>query len=257
MSAPTAGPACEFFTDAIDELVDGTLDGERRSALDRHLAACPSCRRLVADLFQIRQAAGGFTARSPRADAWDRIARELTRVMPASRLSPRSAWTPFRIMLATAAALTLAVASTVWLVRPPAAAGTSASPAPASASPGAAVHPSPQDLVKSIDDELRAAELHYERAIAGLELVAKTDQSVLDPVLAATLQKNLGVIDQAIRDSRAAIQSQPASQMAQDSLFEALRRKVALLEDTIALINVMRKGDEAGTARVIQGLNKS
>jgi hypothetical protein len=65
------------------------------------------------------------------------------------------------------------------------------------------------------------------------------------------------VIDQAIKESRSAIQSQPASQLAQDSLFEALRRKVALLEDTVSLINTMRKGDEAGTARVIRDMSKS
>jgi len=65
------------------------------------------------------------------------------------------------------------------------------------------------------------------------------------------------VIDQAIRESRAALQSQPASELAQESLFEALRRKVGLLQETIGLINEMRKGNQAGTARIIQNLNKS
>ena len=113
------------------------------------------------------------------------------------------------------------------------------------------------DVVRSIDEELKAAESHYEKAIAGLEQIAKTEQNQLDPALAATLQKNMGVIDQAIRDSRSALQTQPASQLAQDSLFEALQRKVSLLEDTIGLINVMRKGDQAGTAKIVQGISKS
>jgi len=39
-------------------------------------------------------------------------------------------------------------------------------------------------------------------------------------------------------------------------LFEALQRKVGLLRDTIALINEMRKGDQAGAARIAGSLQK-
>ena len=104
---------------------------------------------------------------------------------------------------------------------------------------------------------LRIADEHYTAAIAGLEQVVKSGQSELDPALTATLQKNLGVIDQAITESREAIKAQPNNQLAQTSLFEALRQKVALLEDTVALINVMRKGDQAGAAKILGGLSKS
>src|SRR5262249_26316753 len=111
--------------------------------------------------------------------------------------------------------------------------------------------------VQSIESELRQAEEHYEKAIVGLEQIARTGEGALDPQVAATLRKNLGVIDQAIAESRTALNAQPESQSAQETLFEAFRKKVTLLEDTIALINEMRKGDEAGAARVAQGINKS
>ena len=65
------------------------------------------------------------------------------------------------------------------------------------------------------------------------------------------------MIDQAIDESRTALRTQPADQMAQESLFEAFRRKVSLLQDTIALMNEMRKGNQAGAARVAESLNKS
>jgi signal transduction histidine kinase len=104
---------------------------------------------------------------------------------------------------------------------------------------------------------LRIAEAHYEQAIAGMQQIVTAEQGSLDPALAATLQKNMGVIDQAIRESREAIKTQPHSELVRTSLFEALRQKVALLEETIALINVMRKGDQAGAARIITGLSKS
>ena len=49
---------------------------------------------------------------------------------------------------------------------------------------------------------------------------------------------------------------EPENDVAQQSLFEALRNKVALLQDTIALINEMRKGNQEGAARIVSGLNQ-
>ncbi len=68
------------------------------------------------------------------------------------------------------------------------------------------------------------------------------------------LQKNLTVIDQAIGESRAALQSQPASVNAQNGLFDALRTKVALLQQTVELINEMRQGNQAEAGRKFQTL---
>ena len=70
------------------------------------------------------------------------------------------------------------------------------------------------------------------------------------------LQKNLQVIDQAIADSSAGVRSEPTSMAARDSLFDALKRKVSLLQDTIALMNEMRKGNAPGAAQLVEGVNK-
>jgi anti-sigma factor RsiW len=253
MTAPK-DPACDAYRTLINDDLDGLLAGQDRVDLEHHLTRCDACRQEAADLAQIRRVAQALPPRRPRADAWQQIAARLSQELPARPLSRRSPWGSSRVFLAAAAVLLAAVASTVWLVRQP----VPAEPAPqAAAAAPAPAHPGDENPVRSIDEELRAAELHYERAIAGLEQIAKSEQASLDPAVAATLQKNLGVIDQAIKESRNAIQSQPASQLAQDSLFEALRRKVALLEDTVSLINTMRKGDEAGTARVIRDMSKS
>ena len=47
------------------------------------------------------------------------------------------------------------------------------------------------------------------------------------------------------------------SAQAQDSLFEAFRSKIVLLQDTISLINEVRKGNQAEAARIADGMNKS
>jgi hypothetical protein len=110
--------------------------------------------------------------------------------------------------------------------------------------------------VRSVETEFKLAEEHYQNAIAGLEQITRTESTALDPQVASVLRKNLDVIDQAIGESRAALQTQPTSEVAQESLFEALRNKVGLLQDTVVLINEMRKGDPEGTARAVSGLNQ-
>jgi hypothetical protein len=157
-------------------------------------------------------------------------------------------------LLAIAASLTLAIGVSLWLLR-----SSSRSPAldtlasggqsPAATATGNAAAPS---VVEGIEEEFRLAEQHYQNAIAKLEEAARSDSDdSIDPQTAAMLQKNLSVIDQAIAESRAALRAEPLSAPARDTLFSALKRKVSVLQDTIALMNEMRKGNAAGVARLV------
>jgi hypothetical protein len=112
------------------------------------------------------------------------------------------------------------------------------------------------DAAQTVASELRQAEEHYDKAIHGLEQIANAGQGALDPQTASTLQRNLSVIDQAISESRAAVHAQPNSEPAQASLLDNFRTKVGLLQDTVALINEMRKGNDAGAARIVSGLKQ-
>ena len=104
-------------------------------------------------------------------------------------------------------------------------------------------------------DNVQLAEQHYSSAIGDLEKVTHAEGGSLDPETAKVVQANLEVIDQAIGQSRAALKTEPANPMVQESLFEALRSKVRLLQDTVALINEMRKGNQEGAARIMSGMN--
>lgn len=244
--------SCDDFSEAIGELVDDTLDAHRARALDGHLATCPSCRALVADLRRIRQTAGTLDRLTPPPAVWTDLSARL-RAEHALRQRSTRGW---RLVLAAAAAVLLlfggALAWRSMSMRN--ASQTVASQATAAGemarSGGAAKD------VQSVETELRLAAEHYENAIAGLEVIAKSQQKTLDPQLSATLQKNLAVIDQAIGESQAALREQPASRPAQESLFEAFRNKVALLQDTVALVNEMRKGNQAEAARIVGGLSR-
>ena len=94
----------------------------------------------------------------------------------------------------------------------------------------------------------------FEKAIVDLEKIARANSGAIDPATSAVIDKNLGIIDQAIAENRAAVKAEPSSVAARETLFEALRQKVSLLQDTIALINEMRRGNNAAAAQLV---NKS
>jgi anti-sigma factor RsiW len=238
---------CSAYREAIAERVDDTLDDSRRAALDRHLERCPACSALVSDLARIKTRASSLGPIEPPPS----IRARLTAQVEAARAGERRASRRMRLV-ALAASLVLAAGVGTLLLR-----NWSSGTAPQAVTDESRERTEDTTgLVQSIEEELRLAAEHYERAITGLEQAASADQQSLDPVIAATLQKNLGVIDQAIEESRAALKSQPTSQPARESLFDAFRNKVALLQDTVALINEMRKGDDAGTARMVGELTK-
>jgi hypothetical protein len=149
-------------------------------------------------------------------------------------------------VLAIAACLLLAIGASLYLI-------VRSSPIVEQPATQAGGNAAPADTVQSITDDLRTAERHYQSAIDKLEEATKSDNGSIDPQTAAILQKNLQVIDQAIAESRSALESEPQSAPARDSLFDALRRKVNLLQDTIALMNEMRKGNSAGAAQLVDG----
>ena len=110
------------------------------------------------------------------------------------------------------------------------------------------------ESVEAVQNEVEAAQEQYQKAITKMDDLRKANMTALDPQTSEVIEKNLGIIDQAIAENRAAVKAEPASVAARETLFEALRQKVSLLQDTISLINEMRKGNNAAAARLV---NKS
>jgi anti-sigma factor RsiW len=251
---------CSRYREWIRELADGTLGSIRRSELDRHTEECADCRAFAADLRTIRDATGSLEPLAPPDGVWLQIAGRLLQegrvTLPAARPPAPARHVP---LLAIAAALVLAVGASIVMLVPQ---FRSNNASQATTSPQGGDVPA-EDAVQSVETEFRLAEQHYQNAIAKLEQAARLDQAsadqnpVIDPQTAAMLQKSLHVIDQAISESRSALRSEPQSAPARDSLFDALRRKVGLLQDTIALMNEMRKGNSAAAAQIVDGVNKS
>ena len=241
----------DLQTDVLVDLVDGRLDPAQQRDIERHLEACAHCRALVIDLRSIRASAFMLDRREPGAQAWARLqAAFAAEPAPTGRLlslGRRSLGGGVPVWLGAAAALILA--TVIGLL--PLMNRNAAPDAAANGNDGA-----PEVTVESVAAEFEAAEQHYQKAIDDLQTIANKDTGELDPEVAAVLQKNLTVIDQAITESRVALRAQPSSTNAQDGLFSALRTKVALLQQTVELINEMRKGNQAEAGRRFQTLSQ-
>jgi hypothetical protein len=74
---------CEAFEVELPDYLEGTLDGEARSQLDRHLRECVRCASLVRDLENIREEAAALPDLIPSRDLWAGIeARIAAPVIP-------------------------------------------------------------------------------------------------------------------------------------------------------------------------------
>ena len=241
----------ELQSDALVDLVDGRLDGAEQRGVERHLEGCDNCRALVEDLRTIRAAAFMLDRREPKPNTWLKLQAAIAsepapggRVlgMPGTARRSSGGWA---VWLGAAAALILAtVIGLLPLINRSEAPPDDAAPVDAAAAP-------PDVTIESVTASFAAAEKMYQKAIDDLQTLADKDTGELDPQLAAVLQKNLAVIDQQINENREALKSQPSNASAQSGLFDGLRNKVALLQQTVELINEMRKGNQAEAGRLL------
>jgi len=247
--------AHERYLTAIQDAVDVTLGSIRRADLEMHLGECEACRALYDDLVRIRDGASSL----PPLDAPDRVwlqvagrLRQEGRIHDApKRAAPRR---PYAGWLAVAAAVLIIAGGAALLMKRPTPAPVTQTATTAAPARGNGGNAATGKSVETVQNEVDAAQQQFEHAIADLEKVVKANQSALDPGTSQTIEKNVGIIDQAIAENRAAVKTEPASVAARETLFEALRQKVSLLQDTIALINEMRKGNNAAAAQLV---NKS
>jgi hypothetical protein len=232
----------------LDDLLDGSLREPERREVEAHVKACEHCRAALADLTAIRDAAVSLGRLDPPSGVWERVrdsirsqsgetgSREPSRVSEDAGLlsvSPRQ-W-------ALAATLLIALGGLVLVYT----LGLVPDRAPSEGSP------------EWVSAELQLAEDHYRNAIRGLETIVEEGEGSLDPEIAAVLRQNLTVIEDAIVESRAAALAEPANQAAGESLLAALRQKVSLLQNTVLLINEIRKGEGEGAVNILNEMRNS
>lgn len=223
-------------TSALSEYLDGDLDGAAASDVAAHLAGCEQCRATIADLERIRGAAhawGGETA-APPANLWPAIA---ARIAAEARPAASGAGAPTRVAhlawyrrrvslgvaeLAIAASLVAALTGALLWQRP-AVPAAPAGPAPIVAQ----VEPidAPADAVTTVS----FADAQYDAAVTDLERVLQDQRQHLNPRTVLVLERNLRIIDDAVREARAALADDPANPLLNAQLADVRRRKLQLL----------------------------
>jgi hypothetical protein len=218
---------CEQCHDRLGEFVEGALDPTQQAPVDAHIRGCSACRDLVDDLMDIRAAAATLERRTPSPELWRAIAAKVesseSGAVPSAPERKRSpVWTQLSGLAAAAAVLVMLGAAAWFALGTPWHRGGESTP---------------PDLVRNAASELQLAEQHYQNAISALEQLTAAKDTALDPSVSAEIAESLKSIDRAIDDSRAALKSDPDSFVARTSLLEALRMKVAVLQETVSLMN--------------------
>jgi len=236
---------CEETRLRISPLIDGELSGEDATAVLAHLAGCDACSWFRQDLDRVRRAAASLGPIAPPDHVWLHVAGQTRMEYPAAVAPRRPAAQRGAIAqwLGIAAAL-IVVTIGAYVV------GSTTSSAPQGSNPGTTAS------VETVADELNLAMQHYERAITELDALAQSGSNALDPAMAAMLSQNMKTINAAISESRSALVHNPGNGPARDSLFEALRRKVVVLQATVNLMNEMRKGNQVGAIEAAAAFGK-
>jgi hypothetical protein len=212
------------WTDRLSEYVDGELAASERTALEAHLTACAGCRTTLDALRRVVARAQALDDRPPTADLWPAIAQQIGVVRRAVRGRPARRRFSFTVpqLAAASVALALLSGSAAWLimrrgmVAPPAVGATDTAPLLVNASAS-------------------ASDRRYATQVADIERALERGRGQLDTVTVRIIEKNLGIIDRAIRDARSALTADPGNAYLNLHLAQEMRRKLELLRQAATL----------------------
>ena len=234
--------ACDVIEPRLSELLDGGLPPDERRQVEAHLDTCERCRGIRRDLERVRRAARSLAPVPPPAHVWLEVAGHVHPAAAGSARRPPAtdARMAMRQWIGIAAMLVLVTLGAYFVMRTP---GAPVDPAGNAAS--ASFVEAVDDMDKTVDEKIKK-----------LETLVTEGRDRLGPEAAATLMSSIETIDSAIARSRAALGQAPASVPARESLFEALKAKVGVLQATLNLMNEMRKGDQAAAAEAAAAFGK-
>jgi Putative zinc-finger len=191
--------------DQLQDVLDGVLDGAERAAFGAHFAACPEC-----------------TARLVRLRAM--VAE--TRALPKSIDPPRDLFPAVRSRIGEARMLRLSRRRQRWRSLAAAVLLIAAS----SAVTMLMLHGrAPRMSAAVLPPAVSVMEANYVQAVDDLQHELDAAHG-LSPATVAVVKRNLAIIDQAIRESRAALAHDPANGNLARILWTTYQQKLDLLQ---------------------------
>jgi Putative zinc-finger len=224
----------EQILELLDDYVGGELAPRDERDVRRHLMQCESCRAEEEVLRTLLDEAAALPEEiAPPRDLWQDIAPRLesrTAIIERSdevRIGRKVRPVPWWMLAAASVALVATTALATLQISggddtPVLAAEKAAAPASAGGPPTALA-------------AFRPAEQEYERAIGDLQTALESRRSELAPQTVATLEANLRIIDQAIRESRAALAADPNRPELTEMLTDAYDAKLDVLRRAVSL----------------------
>lgn len=218
------------WLEKLSEHVDGGLPPEETRALEAHLAGCAECRQALADLRDIVTRAHELGPVEPERDLWPGIADAISRAQvlafpgTRSRHAPRGLFLTVPQLAAAGLVLALVSGAATWWAGPGVGARTlgAGGADPLAQAAGATATLVAEELAPAPD---------LARELASLEAVLEQARSRLAPNTVRILEKNLGVIERAIQESRRALEVDPGNEYLRQHLDRAYRDKADFLRE--------------------------
>jgi tetratricopeptide (TPR) repeat protein len=212
---------CKKAKKWISQYIDGDLDTDRASALEKHLETCRDCPQFMEDIQRIKQTAKDLAKTDPSGQTWFRIQARLKQKTQAPVPEPRVRFLffPARLRYAVSAVLLLFIVVGAVVI-------------------GFHVW-NREGTVKAIDGQkyaltkIQEAEQHYKMAIKALWEAVQARSENIDPKVAETFRINLELIDATLEDCRRAIHSDPGDLDSQYYLLAVYKKKAELLDNMI------------------------
>ncbi|HUF27652.1 MAG TPA: zf-HC2 domain-containing protein [Gemmatimonadaceae bacterium] len=232
---------CERFENEVGGWLDGELDAGQRAAMDAHRASCDACSALVTDLRRLATEARALAELAPARDLWAGIeARIEAPVIPLGESAPGTAparrsgrrWQVAPQWLAAAAAALIVASSGVTYVLTRESSVVAGDPV---ANEQWVMVDAGLPVATASASGRSVAEQDHDDQIRLLRAAIAERRGALDTATVATVERALRVIDDAIAESRAALERDPGSEFLHEQLDRTLGRKVELLR-TLALM---------------------
>ncbi len=204
-------------SDLLSDYLDGTLDPEAERELVGHLAGCPECGVLLADLRRVLVRAQALEDLPPRQDLWPGVAAAIG-------AAPARKWrvtVPVPLLLAAGVALMVATAAVVAvLLRTHPVAPIAVSNPPDRI----------QQSLTAVDDARG-----YDAAVKALTQELDRNNGRLDSTTVRIVNQKLALIDRAIADAERALATDPANNYLHGHLTQTRLRKLDLLRRAAAI----------------------
>jgi len=216
---------CHEIQFKISEWVDGDVP-EQESALRLHMEGCNDCAAFYRDIQAIKEGASQLELAEPPDHIWaDLRVRLLSEGLTKTQEPKKRLWD--RIL-----------PGGVWLGLKPALSGAIVALILSTSvfyyfysRQGNQTNPVPTEA--AVFQELRQAELHYQKAIDALSEVSQRKIESMDPAMAQILNDNLATMDYYVKECQEAVKNSPDNPLVHRYLLTAYQKKIEIMESIV------------------------